>query len=166
MKLILNLLLLSSLALNTFAQKKQIVKLLNEALQEEISLQDSTHRFGYLIKEVLQPHQIVNDSLKIKLVLKYNDRLKETIITQQVAFKDITSFGKDINVFLGTDKEEVLSTYENYAENGKDIVSETYKGTTYFAYVYTSQTNQALGQELKKAIEKAGYKLRFPYWAN
>lgn len=166
MKSIPCLLLLSFLTINSFAQKREIVKLLNEALQEELTIQDSTHSYGYLIKEVIQPHHIINDSLKVKLRLKYNDKPKETVITQQVALKDITSFGKDINVFFGSDKETVLNTREDYAKNGKDIIIATYNGTIYFAFVYTSQNNQALGQKLKRATEKAGYKLRFPYWAN
>lgn len=166
MRFISSILFLSFLFLNAFAQKKEIVKLLNNALQEEISIQDSTHRFGYLIKKVIQPHHIVNDSLKVKLMLKYNDKPKETIITQQVALKDIRNVGKDINVFFGTDEEKVLSMYEDYAENGKDIILNTYTGRTYFAFVYTLLDNRVLIQKLKKAAERGGYKLIIPYWAN
>lgn len=145
------------------AQEKQITKLLNEQLRNEIKEFPGIGDSLTLIK----PFEIDENKVLSFQVLKYNFETEETeIISQEVALDKITGFVKDINVIFETDKEAVKVTSVKTNSSGLEISNDTYNYHLFFTEINRESENEYFRDRILKAFSKAGYKINSEFWAD
>lgn len=145
------------------AQEKQITKLLNEQLRNEIKEFPGIGDSLTLIK----PFEIDENKILSFQVLKYNFETEETeIISQEVALDKITGFVKDINVIFETDKEAVKVTSVKTNSSGLEISNDTYNYHLFFTEINRESENEYFRDRILKAFSKAGYKINSEFWAD
>lgn len=145
-----------------FGQEQTILKILNRELQKEVKNQLKSPDFNGDTIKILKPFSISADkilSFEIKKTSPYFSGYQ--IIRQEVPLNKITKIGKDINIILECEDQEVLTTY-----NTLDIEKKTEeaKGNLFFLYLSNEKENEDLAIAILKAFKKAGYSLEKEYW--
>ena len=145
----------------SFAQEKEIVKILNSELQKEIKNQFKHPLFNGDTLSIVQEFQI--DANKILSVeVKRNSVYGTVIERQEVLLSKIINVGKDINIILDTQSDDVKNVVKNFYkdQNKEEFVS---KSTMFFTHIRFPD-KEYVGEDLIKAFAKAGFKIEKNYW--
>lgn len=143
----------SALAL---CQEKEIVKILNENLNQDLKITPEYNPFDDTLK-IVKPYSITGGILSVELEIKEgNVHYTEK---REVPLSRITAISKDIKVTFDTEDDAVTIT-----ENSTDKGTTTTQSNLFFTGIRLQTKNRSLGEALQKAFAKAGYKIELPYW--
>lgn len=154
-------LLLLTMSIRCFSQEKKIVKILNEALRKEIKYQLKNPGFNGDTIAIVQEFSISPDKILSIEVKKSND-LGYMIERQEVPLSKIKIIGKDINIILETEGDEVKTRMQRCYKNEEKQVFFSERNM-FFTHLYFPD-NEHIGHDLIKAFSKAGYNLTKNYW--
>lgn len=151
----------------TFAQTKEITKLLNKHFENEQEMYDD--EYSNIKKPTLiQPFQIKNDTLSFEYSIpSYADSEHILYTKREVHLKVIKEFIKDVNVIFIANPKNVKETRTTKNKKGEILES-----TEYFTYLFFTELRKdsydeyTLRQQMLDAFENAGYKITSEYWYN
>lgn len=142
-----------------FGQEKEILKILNRELKEEVKHQLKSPNFNGDTIKIIKEFTIDNNknlTFQIKKTSPYFSGYQ--IIKQEVPLDKIVKIGKDINIIFETEEKSVVTTTKT-SDN-----EEVLEGSLFFLYLSNEKENEKLGIEIQKAFQKAGYKISKEYW--
>ena len=149
-------------ATNIFSQEKEIAKLLNENLNNDLKIKPEYNHFGDTIS-IVKPYVIKNGILTVELEYRGNNEpYKEKM---EVPLSKIKSISKDINVIFETMGEEDVAIGEAHYATAKQLgYFRTRSAGMFFTGIRSRKDNRKLGEDLQKAFAKAGYKIELGSW--
>jgi len=145
----------------SFAQEKEIVKILNRELKREVKNQFKSSNFNGDTIKIIEGFSIKDKILTftIRKTSPYFNGYQ--IINQQVPLNKIKKIGKDIQIILETEKSAVKAHFTTFDEAPKEqVINES----LFFLYFSSKKENDDLGIELLEAFRKAGYEVQKENW--
>ena len=154
------LLILIAFSLQAFSQEKEMVKLLNKALSEDVKLDTEYDRFHESLK-IISPYKLTDGVLSVELEVKGNDW--HYTEKREVPLSKIRSVNKDVNLTFDTEANAVKVTEKPLGkETGKETENRT--ESIFFTGILNAKNNKYLGYDLQNVFAKAGYKIELGYW--
>ncbi|WP_131726144.1 hypothetical protein [Chryseobacterium sp. Leaf405] len=146
----------------SFAQEKEILKILNRELKREVKSQFKSSNFNGDTIKIIEGFSITKDKILTFTIRKTSPYFNGyQIIKQQVPLNKIKKIGKDIQIILETEKNAVETHFTTFDENPKEqIIHES----LFFLYFSSKKENDDLGIELQEAFRKAGYEVQKGNW--
>lgn len=159
----------------SFSQSENITNLLNNALQNELRFQseimaeiDSTGAIiGYtkLVDTIIvvSPFEITDNILS--LITQHSlDYDEGYYIEKQVVYLDkIKAINKDIGVLFETLNNDVTVSITTYYKDGS-IIESAHTSDLFRTHCVSQKNNEYIKDELIKAFQNAGYKIKSNYW--
>lgn len=158
--------LLFSSALHTglYAQEKQLVKLLNKALKEEVKMQKKNpdNYCGELF-EVIAPYSIKGTKLSVTIKKQLPEEDATITETHEVVLDSIVHIVKDINILFETWPDAVTVTRHTVYKNAP-AVTGVFKSDLFFLQLCHEKNNETFADELIKTFKKEGYTIKKRHW--
>lgn len=152
--IIINFLILNS-------QEREIVRILNHELKKQIKHQLKNPNYDGIT--ILLSKEFCIDQNKILSVeIKKSNENGYSLERQEVPLSKIKIIGKDINIILETDDEDVKTLIRRFYKN-EEMQELSNESTMFFTYLHFPY-NEDVGDDLIKAFSKAGYKITKSYW--
>lgn len=148
----------------SFAQTKEIEKLLNKQFANEQEMYDEEDSYK---PKLIQPFQIKNDSLSFEFSKPYNNTENEIkTIRRTVHLKDIEEFIKDVNVIFIAKKNSVKEIYFTKDSEEKIINKEKRETYLFFTEFRKDKYDMYLQRKMIEAFDKAGFRITSKDWWN
>lgn len=145
-----------------FSQQSEIVKILNEALKQDLKIEVKNHHFSDTIK-IIKPYSIIKNILSVELKYRKGGEYHNEMI--QVPLSKIKSVSKDSNVIFETFDEEDVKIIQAHPASAKQLGYFRYLSSgIFFTGIRNQRKNKFLGEALQKAFAKAGYKIELGSW--
>ena len=160
------LVLLNGVCLGTtlYAQEKNIVKLLNQALNAEKKIQgkDPANYCGQPF-DIITPYHITGKKLSVTVKRQLQEEDAVETETCEVALDSVVNIVKDINILFETWPRAAVVTRHTVYKNAP-AKTEVFKSDLYFLQLCYEKNNEAFADALIKAFQKAGYTLKKRHW--
>lgn len=150
---------LLALAFTTKAQQKQIVKLLNEQLNRELTYYTFDDSLKIIRGFEIDKNNILSLEVE-KTNLSTNERQR---IKSEVPLDKITGFLKDINVIFETRQDAVTVTRTVVDDQGRPLHTETRQYFLFFTEICKEEC-EGLRDDMLEAFSKAGHSIECPFW--
>lgn len=141
-----------------FAQEKEILKILNRKLKQEVKSQFQSSNFNEDTISIIEEFSIRKDKILTFTIKKTSPYLNGyQIIKQEVPLHQIKKIGKDIQIILETEKNAVETHFTTVDEGSKvQVIHES----LFFLYITDEKEDESLGIKLQEAFRKAGYEIQ------
>ncbi len=147
-----------------YAQEKQLVKVLNKALREEVKVQkkDPGNYCGELF-EVVAPYSINGTKLSVTIKKQLPEEEGYITETHEVVLDSIVHIVKDINILFETWPGAVTVTRHTIYKNAP-ATTEVFGSALFFLQLCHEKNNEIFADELIKAFKKEGYTIKKSHW--
>ncbi|KQS91439.1 hypothetical protein [Chryseobacterium sp. Leaf394] len=144
-----------------FAQEKEIVKILNNELKNELKNQFTYPHFDGDTVTLTKEFSIDKNKI-LSVEIKKQNGFRLYTERQEVHLSKISSIGKDINIILNSDGGDVQIKSKSVDKDNNQQTRST-NSETFFTYLHFNN-NEHIGNNLVKAFAKAGYVVKKVYW--
>lgn len=143
------------------SQKKEIIKILNHELKNEIRNQFKNPNFYGDTISLLKEFSIDQNKI-LSVEIKKTSENGYSLERQEVPLSKIKIIGKDINIIFETDGKDVKTWTRRFYKN-EEKQEFSYESTMFFTHLHFPN-NEHLCDDLIKAFSNAGYKITRSYW--
>lgn len=143
-----------------FSQEKEIVKILNEQIKKEIRDQFENPYFDGDTLTMIKEFSINNKILSVEM--KKSNAFRTVVERQEVPISKISSVGKDINIIFDALGKDVKIKSKKFSKDDDEEIFES-DSDMFFTYIHFRDI-EYVGNDLIKAFEKAGFKIKKNYW--
>lgn len=144
-----------------FSQEKEIVKILNEELKNELKNQFTYPQFDGDTVTLTKGYSIDKNKI-LSVEIRKQNGFRTYTERQEVHLSKISSIGKDINIVMNSDGGDVMIKSKSIDENNNQQTRST-NSETFFTHLHFNN-NEHIGNDLVKAFAKAGFTIKKVYW--